>query len=93
MGDQIERGLRALTSELPKARLGLSEPAKDALVAAVGGPRTAQNLLRAKSEFPIERIPFLFNSLDASHVVDILHNDMEAAIERAFAAKAARPKP
>ena len=85
MADDLEERLRRLRAELPTARLGLSETEKDALVQAVGGPRTAANIRKAMSNFPHERIPWLFSSLDSQLVVDVMANDMEAAIARAKA--------
>jgi|GEM_PF-4168517 hypothetical protein len=85
MVDPIEQQLRALRSQLPEPRLNLTEDQKDELVAALGGPRTATSILKAEKDYPRERIPFLFNSIDPQLVLDILHNDMQAAIARALA--------
>ena len=83
MADDLEERLRALKGELPTPRTGLSEAEKDELIVAIGGPRTAESIRKATRNFPHERIPWLFNSLDSQLVVDVLANDMEAAIARA----------
>lgn len=85
MTDDLEAKLRSLKAQLPTARLQLSEADKDQLIKAVGGPRTAENIRKAMSNFPHERIPWLFSSLDSQLVIDIMANDMEAAIARAKA--------
>jgi hypothetical protein len=85
MTDDLESKLRAIKAQLPAARTQLSEDAKDELIRAVGGPRTAESIRKAMSKLPHERIPWLFSSLDSQLVVDIMGNDMEAAIARAKA--------
>ncbi len=85
MTDDLTSKLRGLKSQLPAARAPLSEAEKDALIVAIGGPRTAESIRKAMSNFPHERIPWLFSSLDSQLVVDIMANDMEAAIARAKA--------
>ena len=82
--DPVVDSLQNLKGQLPTPRLNLSETEKDALVAAVGGPRTAQSIVKARQELPLARIPFVFSSLNTQHVVDILANDMVAAIARAL---------
>ncbi len=74
--DQLTESLLNLAGSLPTPRLNLSKDEKKALIARVGGPRTAQSIVKAKKDYPISRIPFLFSSLDTQCVVDILHNDM-----------------
>jgi hypothetical protein len=83
MADDMEKRLRALKGGLPTPRTGLSEDEKDALILAIGGPRTVENIRKATGNFPHERIPWLFSSLDSQLVVDVLANDMEASIARA----------
>lgn len=85
MTDDLTSKLRGLKSQLPAARAPLSEAEKDALIVALGGPRTAESIRKAMSNFPHERIPWLFSSLDSQLVVDVMANDMEAAIARAKA--------
>jgi hypothetical protein len=76
MTDKLTESLLNLTGSLPAPRLNLSKEDKKALIAKVGGPRTAQSIIKAKKDYPISRIPFLFSSLDTQCVVDILNNDM-----------------
>lgn len=83
MSDDLTRALENLKSALPAPRTNLSEAEKDAVVARVG-PRTASAITRARKEFPLARIPFLFSTIDTQSVVDILANDMTAAIARAL---------
>ncbi len=85
MTDDLESKLRGLKAELPAARTQLSEAEKDELIQAIGGPRTAESIRKAMSNYPHERIPWLFSSLDSQLVLDIMANDMEAAIARAKA--------
>jgi hypothetical protein len=84
--DEVTRALANLQGNLPKARENLSETEKDELVARVG-PRTARDIVRAKKDYPLRRIPFLFSTVDTQAVVDLLANDVRAAIERALGAK------
>jgi hypothetical protein len=85
MTDDLEARLRSLKALLPTARLQLSEDEKDQLIRAIGGPRTTESIRKAMSKFPHERIPWLFSSLDSQLVIDVMANDMEAAIVRAKA--------
>ncbi|MDQ3230525.1 MAG: hypothetical protein M3Q07_01800 [Pseudobdellovibrionaceae bacterium] len=85
MTDDVDASLRALKAQLPTARFNLSEPDKDELIRAIGGPRTVENIRKAMSKLPHERIPWLFSSLDSQLVIDVMANDMEAAITRAKA--------
>jgi hypothetical protein len=85
MTDDLTSKLRGLKSQLPAARTGLCEAEKDALIVALGGPRTAESIRKAMRNFTHERIPWLFSSLDSQLVVDVMANDMEAAIARAKA--------
>ncbi len=83
MSDDLDERLRGLKGGLPAPRTGLNEAEKDQLIVAIGGPRTAESIRKAMRNFPHERIPWLFSSLDSQLVIDILANDMEAAIARA----------
>jgi hypothetical protein len=76
MPDQLTESLLNLAGSLPTPRLNLSKDEKKALIKKVGGLRTAQSIVKAKKDYPVSRIPFLFSSLDTQCVVDILHNDM-----------------
>ncbi len=87
MSDDVAKVLQHLKGELPQPRLNLSEADKDALVRRLG-PRTARSIIRAKSDYPIERIPFLFSTLDTQDVVDLLANDVLGAIARVLPAAA-----
>lgn len=87
MKDDLEERLRALKSQLPNARKNLSDEEKDALIQAVGGPRTALSIRKAMKDLPHERIPFLFSSLDTQAVVDIMANEVDDAITRALRSK------
>ncbi len=91
MSDKIAQSLRALAGALPAPR-ELNEAEKDALIQTIGGPLTARDVIRAQKDFALARIPFLFSSIDTQAVVDLLHNDMEAALGRAMEAKARRKK-
>ncbi len=87
MADDIEKSLRRLTREgaALEARSNLSRSEKEALIAAVGGPRTARSVRQAMLTFAKERIPFLFSSLDPQSVADLMANDVDALIEEAIA--------
>jgi hypothetical protein len=84
MSDDLTKALEKLSGEQPTPRLNLSESEKDRLVAKIG-PRTARDIVKAKKDLPHRRIPFLFSTIDTQDVVDLLANDMEAAIQRALA--------
>lgn len=81
--DPLIEQLLNLKSNLPKPRRCLSEDEKDKLIKAIGGPKTAESIIKAQKELPLDRIPFIFNRLDTQLVVDILANDMKQAIIRA----------
>jgi hypothetical protein len=81
--DPIREQLTNLSAPPPAPRTDLSEQEKDELIQKVGGHLTTESILKARKDYPKSRIPFLFNSLDPQAVVDILHNDMSAAIDRA----------
>lgn len=81
--DDFETRLRSLSGGLPEPRLNLTEADKDALIARVG-PRTARNVVGAKKDAPVARIPFLFSSLNTQDVVDLLANNVDAALARAL---------
>ncbi len=86
MPDDVAKVLQNLTAALPEPHLGLSEEAKDALVKRLG-PRTARSIVRAKQDYALARIPFLFSTLDTQDVVDLLANDVTAALARALPPK------
>ena len=76
MSDKLTESLLNLTGSLPAPRLNLSKDQKIALIAKIGGPRTAQSIIKASKDYPLSRIPFIFSSIDTQCVVDILANDM-----------------
>ena len=84
MTDDVTKALEQLSGEPPSPRTNLTEAEKDALVAAVG-PRTARDIIKAKKDLPLRRIPFLFSRVDTQAVVDLLANDVEGAIARGLA--------
>ena len=81
--DDLTNRLRNLKAELPAGRATLTEAEKDELVKRVG-PRTARDIVKAGKELPKQRVPFLFSSVDTQAVMDLLANDMKAAIARAL---------
>ena len=46
------------------------------------GPLTCRNILKAKKDYKLSRIPFLFSSIHPQLVVDVLHNDVEKLLEK-----------
>ncbi|MEZ4741447.1 MAG: hypothetical protein R3B45_03225 [Bdellovibrionota bacterium] len=78
--ENIEENIRKIKGNLPKPRLNLSLNEKLKLIKSVGGPKTTKSILKAKGNFPISRIAWLFNALDTQAVIDILHNDMVEAL-------------
>lgn len=89
LSDDLTKALERLSGDLPKPHCDLSEANKDALVRRVG-PRTARDILKAKKQLPLRRIPFLFATINTQDVVDLLANDMDAAVARALAAASRR---
>jgi hypothetical protein len=75
MADKITDALMHLSGDLPEPRLNLGREEKLALIAKVGGPRTAKSIIQSKRDYPLKRIPFLFSSIDTQCVVDLLAND------------------
>ncbi len=82
--------LRQLKADLPQGRPQLSDEEKRELIRKLGGPRTARDIVKAKKDFPLARIPFLFSSCDTQAVMDVLCNDMEAAIGEALREKSSK---
>lgn len=81
MDDDITNALMNLDGKPPEAQ-NLTESEKDLLIQSLG-PKTTLNIIKAKKDFPLSRIPFLFSSLDTQKVVNVLHNDLSEAIKRA----------
>ncbi|MCX6119001.1 MAG: hypothetical protein NT027_15810, partial [Proteobacteria bacterium] len=63
-----------LSGGMPSPRLNLSLEEKQRIIQDLG-IKTVKNILKAKKQLPIARIPFLFSSIDTQMVLDILHND------------------
>ncbi len=89
MSDDLTKALEQLSGDQPNPRLNLTEGEKDELVARIG-PRTARDIVRAKKDFPLRRIPFLFSTVDTQAVADLLANDVEDAINRALTKASAK---
>ena len=83
MKDTVTRSLQDLKGTIPNASDSLTEAQKDAIVIKIGGPKTVKQLISAKKELPIARIPFLFSTLDTQCVVEVLAHDFTQAILRA----------
>ncbi len=81
---ETENALRQLNDQIPIGRKDLSPEEKRQLLKKVGGTRTARDIIKAKKDFPLARIPFLFSALDTQAVVDILCNEMEEVIAEAL---------
>lgn len=81
MDDHITNALANLDGELPTCQ-SLSEDEKDQLIKFLGY-RTTLNIIKAKKDYSTKRIPFLFSSLDTQKVINVLGNDLQAALERA----------
>jgi hypothetical protein len=80
MDDDLTRSLLSLAGDFPKPRLNLSNAEKAKLVERLG-PRTTRSILKAKKDFSLSRIPFLFSTLDTQDVVDVLNNDMSEVLK------------
>lgn len=87
MTDDIEKSLRDLKGESLTARILTSDEEKEALIQAIGGPRTAASIRQALKTYSKDRIPFLFSSLEAQIVVDVLENDLDELIAKLIARK------
>ncbi|MFK7825662.1 MAG: hypothetical protein AB8G05_16035 [Oligoflexales bacterium] len=74
--NKIEEQILQLKADLPKPDI-LNEQEKFKLIRDIGGPRTVISILKAKKEFPLSRIPFLFNSLDTKLVINVLANEWD----------------
>ena len=79
--DQLEDLILQIKADLPEARI-LSKQEKFELIKEIGGPRTVISILKAKKEFPLARIPFLFSSLDTNLVVNVLANEWDDILGR-----------
>lgn len=74
MSDKVTEQLLNLSGGMPAPRLNLSLEEKQRIIQDLG-IKTVKNILKAKKQLPIARIPFLFSSIDTQMVLDILHND------------------
>jgi hypothetical protein len=81
MSDEISKSLSQLKGELLIGRKNLSEKELREVILRVGGPKTARAIIKAKKDFPLQRIPFLFSAVDTQAVVDILCNDLTAVLK------------
>jgi hypothetical protein len=89
--DAIADALREMRCQgQPVPRSNLSEEQKDELIGKIGGPHGVRAIVDAGKIWKPSRVVFLFNSIDPQLVVDVLANDMAAAIERAGEAKRRR---
>jgi hypothetical protein len=82
--DDLTQALENLSGGSPSPRLNLSEQDKAELVERLG-PRLARDIVKAKKDYPLKRIPFLFSTVNTQDVVDVLNNDVDAAIAAALA--------
>jgi hypothetical protein len=80
--DELEEALLNIKSDVPKPQMNLPDSNLDELIQKLG-PKTIKQILKAKKELPVARIPFLFSSLDSQAVIDVLNNNMDAALKRA----------
>jgi hypothetical protein len=87
MSDDLEKSLRALKGDEIKAQIYESRSELEALIKAVGGPRTALSIRKAMKSYSQKRIPFLFSSLDPQLVVDVMSNDLDSLLAEALAPK------
>lgn len=78
--EHIDALILGLGDGPPAPRLDLGDEELRALIRKAGGPRTVAAILKAKHEFPLRRIPWLFSSIDSQAVVDILHNERIAKL-------------
>lgn len=74
MSDDLTERLRALKADLPLPHTHLSEEEKVELLLRVG-PRQARDIILAKKQLPIARIPFVFNRVDTQDLIDLLQHD------------------
>jgi hypothetical protein len=80
MSDDVTDSIRALKADIPVARENLTAAEMQMIIDAVG-PKTVANIIKAKKDFKIARIPFLFSSIDTQAVVDILANDFSSVLK------------
>ena len=78
--DPIISSLRELTSEDISPNICKDDKEKRKLIETVG-PRSCRNILKARRDYPLSRIPFLFSSIDPQLVVDVLSNELEEILE------------
>lgn len=83
MSDQLDEALRNIQADKLEARTEISEEEKQQLVER-WGPKRVRDIVKAKGQIPASRIPFVFNNVDTQDLLDILANDMTAAIAKAL---------
>ena len=76
MTDEISKSLSLLKGQLLVGRKNLTAEELREVILLAGGPKTARAIIKAKKDFPLARIPFLFSAVDTQAVVDILCNDV-----------------
>ena len=83
--DELSDRLRDLSQPDIEPRIYNTRGEKVELIKTIG-PRTAKNIRKAKKQFKASRIPFLFSSIDARLVIDVLYNDLDEVIEEIISA-------
>lgn len=79
--DQLEELILQMKADWPEPKI-LNKQEKFQLIKEIGGPRTVTSILKAKKEFPLARIPFLFSSLDTKLVIYVLANEWDDILGR-----------
>ena len=79
--DPIEKSLINLKSDELEANKYKTDKELETLIRTVG-PLTCRNILKAKKDYKLSRIPFLFSSIHPQLVVDVLGNDIEKLLEK-----------
>lgn len=80
ISDSIQKSIEDLRGDVPEPRKDLCHTDLVAIVKQLG-VRTVTHIVAAKKDYPLKRIPFIFNSLDTQLVVDVLFHDMSKAVE------------
>lgn len=94
MSDEIEKNLRSLQGVPLVPRPVETQADMQKLIEAVGGPLTALNIRKARKTYAVERIPFLFSSIDPQLVVDVMACELdEVALEMARRNKEKKKNP
>ena len=83
MTDDLQNAIRGIKADQLTPRENLTEEQKRILVER-WGPRRVADILKAKGQIPIGRLPFIYNNVDTQDLLDILANDMTTAIASAI---------